>query len=259
MIVINGRRASSCLSRHNKGSAGLWVLQVPGISLHHFTGSTFGFAQVVALAETGAFYFCPLQGSNPLRSDHLLSLSNLRPIILHMSKLHPIYVALDNHQFNRAIKLALALPDSNILGKALLAHAYSKSGQRFLSLVTLHKILSSVAGPGNYFCELKQEVEYALEAIEEREQQASKPSVNTAPEPSAAKSKGGKKGGKKKPTSSSIPATTTATKEMDEQFLDLLDQLNTRPTLPENWDTLPGAANAITDEVRKRQTIESGP
>jgi hypothetical protein len=38
------------------------------------------------------------------------------------TKLNPIYDALDAHQFSIAIKLVAALPDSNILGKALLAH-----------------------------------------------------------------------------------------------------------------------------------------
>ena len=66
-------------------------------------------------------------------------------------RLHPIYVALDGHQYNRAVKLALALPESNILGKALLAHAYFKSGQKQSALVTLHKILGDC-------CELSYEI-----------------------------------------------------------------------------------------------------
>ena len=45
------------------------------------------------------------------------------------NKLHPVYVALDSHQYSRAIKLASSLPETNLLGKALLAHAYYKNGQ----------------------------------------------------------------------------------------------------------------------------------
>ena len=112
--------------------------------------------------------------------------------IMSGNKLHPIYVALDSHQYNRAVKLASALPESNTLGKALLAHAYSKSGQRYPALVTLNKIL------GN-FCELKHELENSIEAISE-EQQLSKPQAQQHPQNAA--SKKGKKG-KKKPS----PAT----------------------------------------------------
>jgi hypothetical protein len=164
-----------------------------------------------------------------------------------MSKLHPVYVALDNYQYSRAIKLAAALPDSNVLGKALLAHAYYKSGQRYLSMVTLYMIFGGLIGDGNYFCELKQEVEYALEAVEDRKQLGSNPVV---PEPATtAVSKKGKKG-KKKPAVASQPTSPTkVSKEPDESFLDLLDQLNTQPTLPKNWDVMPPSSKAITDEV----------
>lgn len=164
-----------------------------------------------------------------------------------MSKLHPIYVALDNHQFSRAIKLALALPDSNILGKALLAHAYSKSGQRYLSLVTIYKLLSNTTILGNYFWELKQEIEGALEAIEERDQQETK-TANIAPEPASAKGNKAKKGGKKKEAAKG-PMTAPATKEASKPIQDLIDQLNTRPILPEGWDIVPSLAHAITDET----------
>lgn len=166
-----------------------------------------------------------------------------------MSKLHPVYVALDNFQYSRAIKLASALPDDNVLGKALLAHAYYKSGQRYLCLVTLHKMLGGLAGDGNYFCELKREVEYSLEAVEERKELTSKPTT-AAPESTtaaAASKKGKNNKGKKKPSKPTTPVQ--AAKETDESFLDLLDQLNMQPTLPENWDALPASANAITDEV----------
>jgi len=163
-----------------------------------------------------------------------------------MSKLHPVYVALDNHQYSRAIKLALALPESNVLGKALLAHAYYKSGQHHQSMVTLYKILTSLAGGGESFFELKLEVENSLEAFEEREQQASK--TLTPPEPVVA-SKKGKKGKKKPATKASSPTLASEAKEAGGTTVDLLDALLTRPTLPENWETLPAASSAITDEV----------
>lgn len=165
-----------------------------------------------------------------------------------MSKLHPVYVALDNYQYNRAIKLASALPDSNVLGKALLAHAYYKSGQRYQSLVTLYKILTGLAGSEEFFCELKLDVENALEAFEEREQQANK-QVTVEPAPSAA-SKKGKKGKKKPATTTNSPAAAaTSANEAVGAGLDLLDILLTKPTLTENWDSLPLSSSAITDEV----------
>ena len=150
-------------------------------------------------------------------------------------KLHPIYVALDAHQYSRAIKLAAALPDSNTLGKALLAHAYNKAGQRYSSLVTLHKALGD-------FCELKHEVEYSLEAVLER-RQASSTKTPPQPEPS---SKKGKKG-KKKPT----PPKPSQPVANDSQTIDLMDQLNTPPSLPENWEIPPPDREPITDEVRQ--------
>jgi hypothetical protein len=159
------------------------------------------------------------------------------------SKLHPVYVALDAHQYSRAIKLASALPDSNTLGKALLAHAYSKSGQRYSALVTLHSIL------GN-FCELKHEVNYSLQAIQERQQQSSKTPM-IQPEPVAASSRKGKKGKKKPaPVPAPAPKQQAPVVKSDAPQWDLVDQLNTPPSLPENWEVLPPSEKAITDEVR---------
>ena len=107
-------------------------------------------------------------------------------------KLHPIYVALDGHQYNRAIKLGSALPDTNVLGKALLAHAYSKNGQRHNALLTLQTILvtnriprllresiSSSSGTTAssqkeatlFFWELQQEVESSLTSGQQRRQE----------------------------------------------------------------------------------------
>lgn len=156
-----------------------------------------------------------------------------------MSKLHPIYVALDSHQYGKAAKLASALPDSNVLGKALLAHAYSKAGQKYMSMVTLNKVL------GGSFPELRFEVETALEAFQEREQQASNP-TNATDNSASSVSKKGKKG-KKKPAPTPKPAAPT--KPNTSPSPDLLEHLNKQPLLPENWEQLPPATQAITDEV----------
>jgi hypothetical protein len=164
------------------------------------------------------------------------------------NKLHPIYVALDVHQYHRAIKLASALPDSNVLGKALLAHAYSKSGQRYLALITLNKILSG------HFYELKHEADYSLQAVQERLLLSSSSNNKgpSQPEPAttttSSSSKKGKKG-KKKPVVKQQPAAQPVVKN-DAPKWDLVDQLNTPPSLPEQWETLPPAEKAITHEVR---------
>jgi hypothetical protein len=165
------------------------------------------------------------------------------------NKLHPIYVALDVHQYHRAIKLASALPDSNVLGKALLAHAYSKSGQRYLALVTLNKIL------GGHFYELKHEADYSLQAVQERLLQSlsSNNKVPSQPEPAptSSSSKKGKRG-KKKPVVKQQPAQPVVKNDAPkwDPKWDLVDQLNTPPSLPEQWETLPPAEKAITHEVR---------
>lgn len=57
------------------------------------------------------------------------------------NKLHPIYVALDSHQYNRAVKLASALPPSNLLGQALLAHALQRSGAVLKALIAIKQLL----------------------------------------------------------------------------------------------------------------------
>ena len=163
-----------------------------------------------------------------------------------MSKLHPVYAALDSYQYSRAIKLASALPDSNILGKCLLAHAFYKSGQRYQSLVTLQKILSELTSPSDYFYELTREVKCAIEALEERPQELSKPIAAATSE-----SKKGKKGPKKKlapPPPKPVQAPTTV---RNDSQVDLVEQLDSPPRLPDDWKTLPALQNAITDEVRK--------
>jgi tetratricopeptide (TPR) repeat protein len=59
-------------------------------------------------------------------------------------KLNPIYVALDAHDYRRAVKLCLALPKAHHLGQALLAHALIKSGQQKKCI----GVLKALLGPG---------------------------------------------------------------------------------------------------------------
>jgi hypothetical protein len=160
------------------------------------------------------------------------------------NKLNPIYAALDSHQYNRAIKLALALPEANVLGKALLAHAYVRSGQRHMALITLNRVL------GETFYELQHELNFDLESTQERYRAGT--TASSAPvEPNlAASSKKGKKG-KKKPlaaiSKTQLQQQQTSTKSTAWD-LDLIDQLDTFPSLPEKLDSFP-PENAITDEI----------
>ena len=57
------------------------------------------------------------------------------------NRVHPIYLALDSHQYSKAVKLASALPPTFILGRALLAYALYKSGQLPTALSTVHTLL----------------------------------------------------------------------------------------------------------------------
>lgn len=164
-----------------------------------------------------------------------------------MTKLSPIYAALDSHQYNRAIKLASALPDNNVLGKALLAHAYSKSGQRYSALTVLNKILS-----GKFF-ELKYEVEHSLEAVNERQQQqkGGRSQSTTQPQSAASGNKKGKKG-KKKPAPKASPTTAHVSPKNVLDESDLVDQLNCPPSLPEHWESLPPPDREFADAVSKK-------
>lgn len=182
-------------------------------------------------------------------------------------KLNPIYGALDAHQYNRAIKLASALPDTNVLGKALLAHAYTKAGQKYNALVTLNKILGGGGGGGSFF-ELQYEVDACLEsALVRQNKEASSLSSGSAPgsdapsSAAAAASSSNKKGkkGKKKAAPATTKQTQSSSPQQPQQAPhqksavpvgdDLIDQLNTPPTLPENFEALAPKGSAITDET----------
>jgi len=143
-----------------------------------------------------------------------------------MSKLSAIYASLDAHQYNRAIKQAAALPDSNTLGKALLAHAYAKTRQRYNALSTLRKILP-------WASQIQYEVEHSLQGYQERQK----------PKPVVEAPKKGKKGkkGKAKPLAKPV--------EEDQPAWDLVDPFTNPPGEPQ--DVLPPAEQAIVDTVRK--------
>lgn len=150
-------------------------------------------------------------------------------------KLHPIYVALDGHQYNRAVKLALALPDSNTLGKALLAHAYFKSGQKHAALVTLHKILGE-------FCELSYELKM------------SSPYINISQLPTQNVEQKGKVKGKGKKGKNKLPTVSSGESESVKSLEDesIIHRLDNHPSVPENWVELPSSKVAITDEVSRQ-------
>mmetsp|Transcript_3144 Transcript_3144/g.7896 ORF Transcript_3144/g.7896 Transcript_3144/m.7896 type:complete len:1109 (+) Transcript_3144:106-3432(+) len=162
------------------------------------------------------------------------------------NKLAPIYAALDGHQYSRAIKLGLALPSTNLLGRALLAHAYAKSGQRYKALTTLQSILGKDGFP-----ELALEIKYSLE----RRQQSAAAAATQAllaqhnqqqsSQPQQKGGKGGKKGKKRQPSksnnnSSATPATAAMMEDQDAmndmKGFDWIDQLDSPPLLPDNWE-----------------------
>jgi len=162
--------------------------------------------------------------------------------VSHMSsssnKLHPIYVALDSHQYNRAVKLASALPASNLLGQALYAHALFKSGTVGKALAVLKQVL--------WFDSMELDYEIERLHIESNGGAAdTTPATTKQQQHHQPKSKKGK--GKKSKSVEQQPAA--APKESQK---DLIDHLTTPLSLPEGWDqvtTKPGK-QVITDEVR---------
>jgi hypothetical protein len=149
-----------------------------------------------------------------------------------MNKLGPIYAAFDMQQYSKAVKLCLALPASNTLVQALLAHAYVKSGHRYKGLLTLQSILGT-----KNFPELQLEIKYAMERREESPPQPS-------PQSQPASRKSGKKGKKKVVSAPTVPDPAPVIEDWD-----LVDQLDTPPTLPDDWEDLPPADQAFTDDT----------
>ncbi len=166
------------------------------------------------------------------------------------TKLNPIYAAIDAYQFNRAIKLASALPDSNVLGKALLAHSYTKSGQNLNALRTLHKILvgaEDTATPSVFF-----ELRSVLEQQNELLAQSTSAQSSTPPKVEAPSGKKGKKG-KKKPA----PKVQQQQRVVEESHssVDLIDRLDVPPAIPETVDFLPKASQSATAIITDETTL----
>eukprot|EP00535_Pseudo-nitzschia_heimii_P013376 CAMPEP_0197199968 /NCGR_PEP_ID=MMETSP1423-20130617/34157_1 /TAXON_ID=476441 /ORGANISM="Pseudo-nitzschia heimii, Strain UNC1101" /LENGTH=1130 /DNA_ID=CAMNT_0042653841 /DNA_START=98 /DNA_END=3490 /DNA_ORIENTATION=- len=142
------------------------------------------------------------------------------------TKLNPIYAAIDAYQFNRAIKLASALPDSNVLGKALLAHSLTKAGQKHQALITLHKILTGEEMKSSkVFFELQLMLDQQNESISSSAPISSSATTRTE----QASTKKGKKG-KKKPSPKQSQQRTAADPQTR---ADLIDRFDTTPLIPE--------------------------
>jgi tetratricopeptide (TPR) repeat protein len=160
------------------------------------------------------------------------------------TKLNPIYAAIDAYQFNRAIKLASALPDSNVLGKALLAHSYTKAGQRHQALITLHKILIGEDSSSSIFFELQSVLDQQNDLAS-----FSSAALSVASKAEPPSGKKGKKGKKK-------PAPKVQQKRIEEESqprVDLIDRLDVTPFVPDTIEltgqTSNATANVITDET----------
>ena len=173
------------------------------------------------------------------------------------AKLHPIYAALDAQQFTRAIKLASSLPSSNVLGKALLAHAYSRTGQRYESLTTIQLVLrggrdggaNGKMNDGQYFQELQNAIDYSYAAQDERcdsQNQLNAQAQNQNQAQSSAKK--GKKGKKKATVNATVPSkgSNLSSESLTWDWVDLIDN---PPSFSQNWESLPPSSEAIVDEV----------
>jgi tetratricopeptide (TPR) repeat protein len=177
------------------------------------------------------------------------------------TKLNPIYAAIDAYQFNRAIKLASSLPDSNVLGKALLAHSYTKAGQKLQALITLRRILIGQES-------LSSTIFFELESVLSQQNalvSSSASVLSLSAAPSKAELPSGKRGkkGKKKPApkvQQQQQRQRTAGEEI-QPLADFIDRLDVPPLIPETIDFLPTVdgdssqstiyadANIITDET----------
>jgi hypothetical protein len=160
------------------------------------------------------------------------------------NKLQPIYLALDNHQYTKAIKLCVQQPPSNVLARALLAHALIKAGQRSKSLQTMAAILDDNI---EFFPELQWELIYsqqneAGDGSSSQQQQQQQQQSQAQPAASVSAKKGKKSGNKKKAapaTATNASAPVAAVSSSQGVTLDWVDRLDKPPQLPENWDRLP--------------------
>lgn len=168
------------------------------------------------------------------------------------SKLHPIYTALDHHQYQRAIKLCLQQPADNVFVQALLAHSYAKAEQRPKAVQVLSQILLSSLGTATdeYFCELRLANKYA--------QTGTATATTAAAEaPAAARSggKGGKKGKKKPAPKAAAPAPTAPAVAPNDW--DWIDALDVAPALPQQWNAIPpGPVPAVLTEPSFLSTLQ---
>ena len=169
------------------------------------------------------------------------------------TKLNPIYAAIDAYQFNRAIKLASALPDSNVLGKALLAHSYTKAGQKHHALRTLHKIL--VGGEGTTISSVFFELQSVLTQQNELLAKSAASQSATPPKVEAPSGKKGKKG-KKKPVPK-VQQQQQRVVEESSSSVDLIDRLDVPPVIPETVDFLPNSSQSTTAKAAAIITDET--
>lgn len=160
------------------------------------------------------------------------------------NKLHPIYVALDSHQYSRAVKLASALPPSNLLGQALLAHALLKSGAVNKALIVIKSLL--------WFDSVELEYEIARLDIGSSsvEESSSKPQSTTKQSHHQPKSKKGSKNRKGSKTAAAAVTTPEPSVSSQEQK-DLVEHLMSPLEFPPEWDQVAVKADkqVITDQV----------
>lgn len=170
------------------------------------------------------------------------------------TKLNPIYNAIDAYQYNRAIKLASALPDSNVLGKALLAHSYAKVGQKDLAVITLSNILILGSSSGHSFYELQLVLEQ--QQTNDSSSSTSSLSPSSLPTPTASSkadsaTASGKKGkkGKKKPAKQQQRQRQLQQQPADavKSLPDLIDRLDKQPSLPNEYD--PSSLLSLDDHL----------
>ena len=240
-------------------------------------------AALVVGPSVGLTDFGPLPTAVPTAVPTTVSLLFCVPESSTMSSksLQPIYMALESHQYSRAIKLC-STQQSSPINRALLAHAFAKSSQRAKALATIQSLFLGGAGGGGgadsssavCFPELQLELKYALALEEEPElalsnQHQSAQQQQQQTTGGSASKKPGKKGKKKGlsaaagagPSSSSgasvkkkHPGTLQPSSVVPSDW-DLIDQLDTPPQLPKDWEQQLPAANIITPDPTLLATL----
>jgi len=195
------------------------------------------------------------------------------------SKLDSIYSALENYQYNKAIKLCLqqlqsctssssqASPSQQqhyhqvVLVRALLAHAYVRSGQRYAALQTIASILlpssDDNASPSVGFLELQLEIHYVKQqqdgqSLQQQQASVDESTTNTTPR------KGSKKGKKQQQSRQASTSSTSSTPPEPTDAVDWIDLLDQPPSLlPDttsatrspDWEALPPVSAVPLDET----------